>query len=73
MTTMTETQTASSTTRNVVNGLDLDALFALIEGVKQDAAKGKTSWRVTTSWRRATTACCSSTACALHAMRSAGT
>ena len=48
--TMTETQTAPATTRNVVNGLDLDALFALIEGVKQDPAAGKTSWRVTTSW-----------------------
>ncbi len=52
--TMTETQTTSTTTSpsraNVVNGLDLDALFALIGGVKQDPAKGKTSWRVTTSW-----------------------
>jgi uncharacterized OsmC-like protein len=50
MTTMTRTQTIPSTTRNVVNGLDLDALFALIQGVRQDPAKGKTSWRVTTSW-----------------------
>src|SRR3954462_5567144 len=50
MTTMTETKTAAPTTRNIVNGLDLDALFAMIQGVKQDPAKGKTSWRVTTSW-----------------------
>ncbi|MGE0257265.1 MAG: OsmC family protein [Alphaproteobacteria bacterium] len=50
MTTMTETQTAVPMTRNVVNGLDLDALFALIGSVKEDPAKGKTSWRVTTSW-----------------------
>lgn len=50
MATMTETQSAAPMTRNVVNGLDLDALFALIGSVKQDPAKGKTSWRVTTSW-----------------------
>ena len=50
MTEMTETQTTAPTTRNVVNGLDLDALFALIDGVKRDPAKGKTNWRVTTNW-----------------------
>jgi uncharacterized OsmC-like protein len=50
MTTMTETKTAAATTRNIVNGLDLDALFALIQDVKQDPAKGKTGWRVTTNW-----------------------
>jgi uncharacterized OsmC-like protein len=36
---------------NVVNGIDVDALFALIQGVKQDAAASKTNWRVTTSWQ----------------------
>jgi uncharacterized OsmC-like protein len=36
---------------NVVNGIDVDDLVALIEGVKQDAAKGKTNWRVTTIWQ----------------------
>ena len=50
MTTMTETQLPSLATRNVVNGLDLDALFTLIDSVKEDPAKGVTSWRVTTSW-----------------------
>ncbi|HEY7662151.1 MAG TPA: OsmC family protein [Xanthobacteraceae bacterium] len=35
----------------VVNGLNLDDLAALIESVRRDAAKGKTSWRVTTSWQ----------------------
>jgi uncharacterized OsmC-like protein len=35
----------------IVNGINVDDLFALIEGVKRDAAKGKTNWRVTTSWR----------------------
>ena len=35
----------------VVNGINLDDLFALIEGVKRDAANGKTNWRVTTTWQ----------------------
>src|SRR5438552_14267102 len=35
----------------VVNGINLDDLFALIEGVKRDAGKGKTDWRVTTTWQ----------------------
>jgi uncharacterized OsmC-like protein len=35
----------------VVNGINVDDLFALIEGVKQNAAHGKTNWRVTTSWQ----------------------
>jgi uncharacterized OsmC-like protein len=35
----------------VVNGINVDDLFALIEGVKQDAAKGKTNWHVTTTWQ----------------------
>jgi uncharacterized OsmC-like protein len=34
----------------VVNGINVDDLFALIEGVRGDAAKGKTNWRVTTTW-----------------------
>ena len=36
---------------NIVNGIDVDNLFALIDGVKRDAAKGKTNWRVTTTWQ----------------------
>src|SRR5262245_29039465 len=36
---------------NTVNGINVDDLFALIDGVKRDAAKGKTTWRVSTSWR----------------------
>jgi uncharacterized OsmC-like protein len=36
---------------HVVNGLDIDGLMSLIEGVKQDPANGKTSWRVTTMWQ----------------------
>src|SRR5271167_828205 len=36
---------------NVVNGINVDDLFALIDGVRRDAAKGKTNWRVTTAWQ----------------------
>src|SRR5207248_7673165 len=45
---LAQTKTAEPT---VVNGIDVDDLFALIEGVKRDAAKGKTNWRVTTTWQ----------------------
>ena len=36
---------------NVVNGMNVDDLFALIDGVKRAAPNGKTNWRVTTSWQ----------------------
>ena len=36
---------------NVVNGINLDDLFALIEGVRRDPAKGKTKWRVASTWQ----------------------
>jgi uncharacterized OsmC-like protein len=36
---------------NIVNGINLDDLFALIDGVRQDAAKANTTWRVTTTWQ----------------------
>ena len=32
---------------NVINGINVDDLFALIDGVKRDAAKAKTNWHVT--------------------------
>ena len=35
----------------LVNGINVDDLFALIEGVRRDAATGKTNWRVTTTWQ----------------------
>jgi uncharacterized OsmC-like protein len=35
----------------VVNGINVDDLFALIDGVRRDATKGKTTWRVTTTWQ----------------------
>ena len=36
---------------NVINGINVNDLFALIEGVKREPAKGKTSWHVTTTWQ----------------------
>jgi uncharacterized OsmC-like protein len=35
----------------VVNGVNVDDLLALIEGVRRDEAKGNTEWRVTTVWQ----------------------
>src|SRR5580765_3517660 len=43
-----QTKTVAPT---VVNGINLDDLFALIADVKRDAAKAKTNWRVTTTWQ----------------------
>jgi uncharacterized OsmC-like protein len=43
-----QTKTASP---NIVNGINVDDLFALIAGVRQHAARGKTNWRVTTIWQ----------------------
>jgi uncharacterized OsmC-like protein len=36
---------------NVVNDINVDDLFALIESVRRDPAKGQTKWRVTTTWQ----------------------
>jgi len=41
----------TKTAPKVVNGIDVDALFALIEDVKTNPAKGKTHWRVATAWQ----------------------
>jgi uncharacterized OsmC-like protein len=35
----------------VVNGINVDDLFALIESVKREPAKGKTHWHVATTWQ----------------------
>jgi uncharacterized OsmC-like protein len=37
-------------TENRVNGLDVDALFGVIEAVKQDPSKAKVAFRVSTAW-----------------------
>ena len=36
---------------NAVNGINVDDLFALIDGVRREPAKGKTNWHVTTTWQ----------------------
>jgi uncharacterized OsmC-like protein len=35
----------------VVNGINVDDLFRLIDDVKREPSKGKTSWRVSTTWQ----------------------
>ena len=45
---LTRTETVEP---KVVNGVNVDDLLALIEGVRGDAAKGKTNWRVKTAWQ----------------------
>ena len=44
----TQIKTAKPT---VVNGINVDDLFALIDDVKRDPAKGRTNWHVTTTWQ----------------------
>ena len=48
---MSETREAEVTTSNIVNGLNLDDLSALIGGVKRDPETGMTNWRITTTWQ----------------------
>jgi uncharacterized OsmC-like protein len=42
---------AMTTAPKVVNGINIDDLFALIADVRQDAAKAVTHWRVNTTWQ----------------------
>jgi uncharacterized OsmC-like protein len=42
---------AKSTEPTIVNGINVDDLFALIEGVKGDASRAKTTWHVATTWQ----------------------
>lgn len=44
-------EVVTSSSSNVVNGINLDDLFGLIRGVKGDPATGMTNWRVTTTWQ----------------------
>lgn len=44
----TPTKTAGHT---LVNGINVDGLFALIDDVKREPAKGKTNWHVVTIWQ----------------------
>jgi uncharacterized OsmC-like protein len=40
-----------TTEPHIVNGINVDDLFALIEEVKRNTAKGNTRWRVTSAWQ----------------------
>ena len=42
---------AKTVAPTVVNGINVDDLFALIEGVRTEPAKSKTHWRVATTWQ----------------------
>src|SRR6516162_1058679 len=42
---------AMTTASKVVNGINVDDLFSLIESVRRDPAKGATHWHVTTTWQ----------------------
>jgi uncharacterized OsmC-like protein len=42
---------AKTTEPTVVNGINLDDLFALIGAIRRNASKAKTSWRVATTWQ----------------------
>jgi len=41
----------SASTRNQVNGLDVDALMEVIEQIREDPAKGMVEFRVRTDWK----------------------
>src|SRR5438477_6853672 len=45
------TAQAKTAEPTIVNGINLDDLFALIDSAKQGAAHAKTNWRVTTTWQ----------------------
>jgi hypothetical protein len=47
-------ETVSSSSSNVVNGIDTDAVHTLIDEVDGDPAKGMTHWRVASSWQGGT-------------------
>ncbi len=46
-----EAEVVTSSSKGLVNGLNLDDLFALIGGVKREPASAMTNWRVTTTWQ----------------------
>jgi uncharacterized OsmC-like protein len=42
---------SKTTEPTVVNGINVDDLFALIDDVKREPAEGTTNWHVTTTWQ----------------------
>jgi uncharacterized OsmC-like protein len=51
MTAVRQAEVSPSPSTTVVNGINVTDLFALIQGVKEDAAAATTNWRVTTTWQ----------------------
>jgi uncharacterized OsmC-like protein len=51
MSTATRTKTAFASPASVVNGIDTDAVHALIESVEAEPATGMTHWRVASTWQ----------------------
>jgi uncharacterized OsmC-like protein len=54
MSTTVMASTVSSSSSNIVNGIDTDAVHTLIDDVDGDPAKGMTHWRVASSWQGGT-------------------
>ena len=54
MSTTVMEQTVSSSSSNIVNGIDTDAVHTLIDDVDGDPAKGMTHWRVASAWQGGT-------------------
>jgi uncharacterized OsmC-like protein len=45
------TALAKTAQTNIVNGVNVDDLMTLIDGVRKDPANGKTNWHVATTWK----------------------
>jgi uncharacterized OsmC-like protein len=54
MSTATMTKTACPATEAIVNGIDTEAVHALIAAVEDDPKKGMTHWRVASAWQGGT-------------------
>jgi uncharacterized OsmC-like protein len=54
MSTTVTTQAQSSTSSDIVNGIDTDAVHELIDSVDSDPAAGMTHWRVASAWQGGT-------------------
>ncbi len=54
MSTTTIPKTAFASSDSVVNGIDTDAVHALIESVEAEPEKGMTHWRVASTWQGGT-------------------
>ena len=54
MSAVAKTTSAFASSNNVVNGIDTDAVHALIENVEAEPAAGLTHWRVASTWQGGT-------------------